>query len=153
MILVILGISLLILVIGIIWGVVDDWYNSGTVILTTIGILVGVISLIATLIIGVTVSENAVIDQKIEMYQSENQKIETQIAEVVEQYKEYEGETFEKFKPEDVVVFASLYPELKSNELVSKQIAVYVENNDKIKELKEANIVASVYRWWLYFGE
>lgn len=47
----------------------------------------------------------------------------------------------------------ALYPELKSDTLVQSQIEVYVENNKAIKELKSSAINASVYRWWLYFGE
>ena len=45
------------------------------------------------------------------------------------------------------------FPELKSNELVKKQMDVYVCNNDKIKKLKEEKLEYSVARWWLYFGK
>jgi preprotein translocase subunit SecF len=152
MILVILGISILMLVGGIIWGCIDEWYGEGESVLAGIGGIFATIAIIVLIILGVQVSNDAVIDQKIEMYQSENQKIETQIAEIVEQYKIYESETFENFKPENSVLFASIYPELKSNELVSNQILVYTRNNEKIKELKEQKITASVFRWWLYFG-
>ena len=36
---------------------------------------------------------------------------------------------------------------------VQKQIEVYINNNEKIKSLKEDNITGNVKRWWLYFGK
>ena len=82
----------------------------------------------------------------------ENQKIETQIAETVQQYQEYESGIFTEVAPESSVILVALYPELKADTLVQKQIEVYVANNEKIKELKESNITGDVKRWWLYFG-
>ena len=152
MILLIFGIFLLILIVGIILGCKNNWHNDCEAIITSIGAAFVVITIIPLIIVGVKLSENSVIDRKLEMYQSENQKIETQIAEIVEQYKLYESETFENLTPENSVLFASIYPELKSNELVSNQISVYTKNNEKIKELKEQKITGNVYRWWLYFG-
>ena len=55
-------------------------------------------------------------------------------------------------KPENYITLVSLYPELKADALVSKQIEIYISNNEKIKELKEFKINGSIYRWWLYFG-
>lgn len=46
----------------------------------------------------------------------------------------------------------TLYPELKSDKLVQKQINIYVDNNKKIKILKEKQINGKVLKWWLYFG-
>ena len=118
-----------------------------------VGLVVSVILLIAILIVGIQVSSFSVIDEKIEMYQTENAKIEAQVAQIVEQYQKYESETFDKVSPENSITYVTLYPELKSDELVKSQIAVYVENNQMIKTLKEQQISASVYRWWLYFGK
>jgi hypothetical protein len=59
---------------------------------------------------------------------------------------------FTEVSPDSAITLVSLYPELKADELVKKQIEVYVANNEKIKELKEKKIMGNVYRWWLYFG-
>ena len=45
----------------------------------------------------------------------------------------------------------SMYPELKSNELATKQINLYISNNAEIKKLKEAKLDYEVYKWWLFF--
>ena len=111
------------------------------------------ISLIATIVLGVNVSQLSVLDTQIEMYQEENTQIEQQIANVVCQYQQYETEIFTTVAPEDSISLVALYPELKSNTLVQKQIDVYVANNEKIKALKEKQINGRVLRWWLYFGK
>ena len=83
---------------------------------------------------------------------AENSKIEESINDTVENYMRYEKDTYSQFKVDDVFAAVNLYPELKSDELVKSQMDIYVANNEKIKELKEDKIDASVIRWWLYFG-
>ena len=150
MILVILGICILATILS---GIISDQTASGTAftffLLSGIGLA---ISLIVTIILGVIVSLLSVIDSQIEMYQEENTQIEQQIANVVCQYQQYETEIFTTVAPEDSISLVALYPELKSDTLVQKQIDVYVANNEKIKALKEKQINGSVLRWWLYFG-
>ena len=150
MILVILGICIIATILS---GIFLEKTDGGTAIVFLLLSGCGlVISLSATIVLGVNVSELSVIDSKITMYQEENTKIEQQVANVVTQYQEYETKTFTAVAPEDSMTLVSLYPELKSDKLVQKQIDVYVENNKKIKSLKEKQINGKVLRWWLYFG-
>ena len=117
------------------------------------GLIFLVISLIALpFLIGNVIGSSA-IEDKIAMYQQENNKIESQIDELVTNYMKYENETFDKFKAESSMTVVSLYPELKSDTLVQSQIETYTKNNNKIKRLKEDKIMRSVSRWWLYFGK
>lgn len=92
------------------------------------------------------------LDDRIAMYEEENQEIETQIAECVEEYMAYEEGVFEGVSSESAITLVSLYPELKADTLVQKQIEIYVANNEKIKELKEEKITVKNKKWWLYFG-
>lgn len=73
--------------------------------------------------------------------------------ELVTQYMEYESSAYGELKGESGITLISLYPELKADTLVSKQIEIYTENNQKIKELKEKAINISNYKWWVYFGK
>lgn len=150
MIFVILGICILAIILS---GIISEKTESDTafVFFVLSGISLA-ISLIVTIILGVMVSLLPVIDSQIEMYQEENTQIEQQIANVVCQYQQYETEIFTTVAPEDSISLVALYPELKSDTLVQKQIDVYVANNEKIKALKEKQINGSVLRWWLYFG-
>ena len=116
------------------------------------GIIGSIVSFIAAIGLLVTVSELTAIQPKIEMYQTENTNIENQIAECVREYQKYETEIFTEVAPDSAITLVSLYRELKSDELVKKQIEVYLANNQKIKELKEQDIMGDVYRWWTYFG-
>ena len=86
------------------------------------------------------------------MYTEQNNKIEEQIDIVVKQYQEYESDTYAMTSSESSITLVSLYPDLKSDELVKEQIKVYQNNNKKITELKEEQISAKACKWWLYFG-
>lgn len=127
-----------------------DW-DPGAV-LAVFGVILSVACIVATIMLSVSCSKLGVIDKKIAMYEEENTRIETQIAEAVQKYQEYETGVFASVTPESSITLVSLYPELKADTLVSKQIEVYIENNNTIKELKKDLINGDVVRWWLYFG-
>lgn len=150
MILVILGVCIVMLAIG---ARFDDGEESVSFAIGVLGLIGTMIALVSAIFITMTVVRANTLDEKIAMYQEENAKIEAQISDVVEGYKEYESETFESVASDSSVVLVSLYPELKSDVLVRSQIEVYIQNNDKIRELKESKIGSSIARWWLYFGK
>lgn len=113
-----------------------------------------IVAVVFALIVNIhSIVNGRVIDQKIEMYTAENIAIETQIETVVSEYMDYESETFKDLKSDSAIALVSLYPELKSDELVKTQLEVYYANNDKIKKLKESKINVSNAKWWVYFGK
>lgn len=155
MILVILGISILLVILGIIlirkdcsnvqWGI-----GFILVFIFSLGVL---ISIVCGCICIYDASQSMVIDERIAMYQEENKSIETSINAIVENYQDYEKDVFANVKNESIIVIATqIYPELKSNELVKKQLDIYVANNKKIKQLKTQQLDYKVSKWWLYFG-
>jgi hypothetical protein len=172
MVLVILGISLLILIVGIVfcamkrdywtdnltttykrfrkWLYLNDWVYYT---LNGVGATISSIALIAALILGIYCSREKAIDNQIQIYQEENTNIENTVAEIVSNYQEYEQETFKSFTPEKIMAAVNLYPELKSNDLVVKQLDIHANNNEKIKSLKSQKAELTTYKWWLYFGE
>lgn len=116
--------------------------------------LLGVfVCLIAAIVLCIGVKDGAVIDEKIAMYQKENTKIENQMDVLVSQYMKFETDTYGELKNESSITLVSLYPDLKSDELVKKQIDVYESNNKEIREMKEKKIDLKVLKWWLYFGK
>lgn len=150
MIFVIIGICILLIIVGvIIMKRIDDGVGFEVVTISVISFAIALISLIA---LGIRVSFLSSINPQIKMYQEENTKIEQQIADVVSQYQQYETEIFTTVAPEDTIALVTLYPELKSDKLVQKQINVYIANNKKIKALKKRQIEGNVLKWWLYFG-
>lgn len=151
MILTILGVSIILSIIMAIVGdkTCDEWPTTVLVI----GVIMFFISFIATIVLSIGYSNNRIIDKKITIYQEENQHIEEQIQAVVDNYMQYESETFDKITGDgDPITLVTLYPELKSNELVARQIEVYQENNQQIKELRCEKLDHQIEAWWLFFG-
>ena len=110
-----------------------------------------------TAIIGIAVCgghiiNHRTIEAKIAMYTEENASIEEQMNSLVERYMHYESDTYGSLKGESSITLVSLYPDLKANALVEKQIEVYIANNEKIKSLKNDLLSISNYKWWVYFG-
>lgn len=114
--------------------------------------LILLISIAGLILFSVNYIGIITIEDKIKLYETENIKIEEQISTITENYKNWESDTYEKFENESPTVLISLFPELKSNELVNKQITIYVENNQKIKQLKEKRLDYKIYGWWLSFN-
>lgn len=147
---------IVILIILLIWCVISWFIDSNGNYDGLIGVFLGIaplaICIIAVISLTAQVSNLSVIDQKIEMYEQENTKIEQQIEMAVTAYQQHEKDVFTSVKPNSYMQLVSLYPELKSDTLVKAQIKTYQSNNKKIKELKEQAINGNVKRWWLYFG-
>lgn len=122
-----------------------EWINAFTIIFIALAVLFCFLGIPGTI-------DSRYTDQKIQMYQEENEKIEEDVSVIITQYMEYENETFDMSKIESSTVLIQMYPELKSNELVSKQIDIYNENNKKIKKLKLEKIKNQKAKFYLYFG-
>lgn len=140
---------------GIFWyrGHDDNWFDFHNEFLVCIGTIGVTITLFFIIITTYSVAGGRAIDAKIQMYNDENTHIEEQLDALVNQYMKYESDTYREFKNQDSVTLVSLYPDLKSDELVKKQCDTYVENNNKIKALKESKINLSTQKWMLYFGK
>lgn len=122
-----------------------EWINAFTIIFIALAVLFCFLGIPGTI-------DSRYTDQKIQMYQEENEKIEEDVSVIITQYMEHENETFDMSKIESSTVLVQMYPELKSNELVSKQIDIYNENNKKIKKLKLEKIKNQKAKFYLYFG-
>ncbi len=162
MIWVILGICALLLF-GSIIGVVRSMEKSDTsyisedpaIVLSIVGLVLSIVltltSLIIGIVLGVKMTGKTVVDQQIIIYEQENAQLESDIDIIVKAYIEHEGGTFSNFKNESSIVLVQLFPELKSNELIIRQIDIINTNNQEIKTLKSERARFSQIRWWLCF--
>ena len=134
----------------------SDPYESKGFALTFAMVVCILISIglgIACSILWSEVATEFTIDQKIEMYQTENDRIETEIDMIVKEYMSHEKETFASVSPDsDTMVLISLFPDLKSDALVQQQMELHARNAAEIKRLKESKIDLAVKKWLLYFG-
>lgn len=129
-------------------GYLDDY--AETLIVIAAGIL---ITMIFVSWFYITTAVNGrYVDGKVAMYQEENEAIEQDIDEIVKQYMEHENQTFDMSKISSSTTLIQMYPELKSSEVVQKQIDIYYENNKKIKSLKNTEYKAKKAKFMLYFG-
>jgi hypothetical protein len=133
------------------WYIMEEYDNF-------LGVIVGGVSIVVELFLVIMLG--ALIftypfkaREKISMYEEENAKIEEKVKNTVKVYMDYEKETYTNLVEEsDLTTLLVAYPELNSNELVKSEIKLYMDNNQKIKELKEAEIERTTYRFMLYFG-
>lgn len=133
-------------------GVLDA-HDFFTFMAWTFGLVIlGLI--IAICYLSTAVATESTIDSKIEMYQEENTNIEEDIDRIVREYLKHEQDTYADLKTdESSITLITLFPELKSDALVQQQLEIYVDNNAKIKSLKEEKIDIAKKKWVLYFGK
>lgn len=136
------------IVITIFLVIINDWdYEIFTVVTLAGAVLSGIVVLILLF------SYPFNVDKKIDMYMQENAEIEQKVKATVQAYTDYEQETYKNLiESADLQILLIKYPELNSNELVKKEIEIYVSNNDKIKSLKEQRIDKKLIGWWLFFN-
>lgn len=146
-------IIILILLILMIVGLILDWNGSGGgFVLIISAVSCGVIAVAALIVCLVNYPFG--IEKKLQMYEEENLNIEAKVKETVQAYMNYEKDIYTNLvESENLETLLIKYPELNSNELVKAQIETYKENSNKIKKLKEANIIKPTLAWWLYFGK
>lgn len=146
-------IIILILLILMRVGIILEWKGYGGGFLLTLSALVcGAIAVSALIVCLVNYPFG--IEKKLQMYEKENLNIEAKVKETVQSYMNYEKDIYTNLvESANLETLLIKYPELNSNELVKAQIETYKENSNKIKELKEANIIKPTLAWWLYFGK
>lgn len=114
--------------------------------------MISIILFIWVIILIDKIGTGHIIDNKIAMYEEENASIEERIDLTVKNYMYFEASTYGELKDQDAITLVSVFPELKSDTLVQKQLKIYVANNNKIKQLKEEKIDLSKSKLELYFG-
>ena len=128
--------------------------NNSSSDLDVLGVVLILVNFIPLAVLGLLLSnlyEDQGVDQKIKMYETQNQQLERKIDVTVKSYMNHEKDTYKEFKAGDGMALITTYPELRSNELVKEQMNTYQSNNRKIAKLKEKEIDCNVTKWWVYF--
>lgn len=109
--------------------------NNSSSDLDALGVVLILVNFIPLAVLGLLLSnlyENQGVDQKIKMYETQNQQLERKIDVAVKSYMNHEKDTYKEFKAGDGMALITTYPELRSNELVKEQMNTYQSNNRKI---------------------
>lgn len=161
MLILIFGIALVALVVFLVLRIKypskDDFKYTSHDFFTFMSWASGLVALLLVIAIcslsPIVFTENT-IDEKIKMYQEENANIEKDIDKVVKEYLKHEHDTYADLKTEESsITLVTLFPDLKSDNLVQQQLEIYVKNNETIKHLKEDKIDIAKKKWILYFGK
>lgn len=117
-----------------------------------VGGIVVAFAVLGLIICGSIIGKVPEYNKQIEVYETEMQTIQETINDVVANYLNHEKDTYAALTPENAVIFASIYPELSSSELVKRQLEIYNEYLVSIKNCKLDLAGVSTAKWWLYFG-
>ncbi len=141
----------ILLVIGIILFVIGLHYDN--VPSFGIGLILGVIGLLSTLVGIANYNKVATtVDARQLVLEEQNQIVLSQIEPLVQQALEHESNTYKDFKLEaaKVIAFTQLYPNLKANSFLNKQIDIILANQEEIKQLKLDKASLNAYHFWLW---
>jgi hypothetical protein len=156
MLIVLLVISILILVIGVI-KLCKYSEDAIGIAFVVIGVVLSIVLLMVTPIAITKTVKISQMDNRIAIYEEENTRIEEQIKTTIQVYQDYEKDIFDdidldKISSEKLILLTSIYPELKSDTMVQELIKVYIDNNNKLKEIKTSKLDYEIWRWWLCFA-
>ncbi len=158
MILVLLIISIIILVIGIIMYYEFDKHRCSefleilSAIIASVGGICTLMSAMFTIGLIVDVSVSSTLPSKIQILEDTNTQMEKDINIAIQKYCEYENKTYVELKQNELTLAFEIYPDLKTNELVTSYINVIIDNRNEIKNLKLKYASSHIQKWWLYFG-
>ena len=120
-------------------------------VFTGVGAIITGIAVIVVTVCLVDVTYRA--DKMIQIYTEENEEVEKKLENAVQNYMQYEKDIMISVSPDtDTISLISLYPDLKSDKLVESEIETYINNNNKIKDLKADKTYKSTYKFLLFFG-
>lgn len=141
----------ILLVIGLILFIVGAW--NDIVPIWGVGIIIGGLSLFCTMVAFADYNKaSTTVDARQLVLEEQNQIVLSQIEPLVQQALEYESNTYKDFKLDaaKVIAFTQLYPDLKANDFLNKQIDIILANQEEIKQLKLDKASLNAYHFWLW---
>lgn len=141
----------ILLVIGLIFIAVGACADEDTSTGIGAGIFISIF-FITLITAGVYNYRNSTIDSQLPILEEQNQIVLSQIEPLVQQALEYESNTYKDFKLDaaKVIAFTQLYPDLKANSFLNKQIDIILANQEEIKQLKLDKASLNAYHFWLW---
>ena len=141
----------ILLVIGLILLIIGITKYEG--VITGLGAVIFIVFLCVTvLVVGLYNYDKVTIDSRLVVLEEQNQIVLSQIEPLVQQALEYESNTYKDFKLDalKIIAFTQLYPDLKANDFLNKQIDIILANQEEIKQLKLAKATLNAYHFWLW---
>jgi hypothetical protein len=107
---------------------------------------------VTAIVVGLYNYDKSTIDSRLPVIEEQNTMVLSQIEPLVQQALEYESNTYKDFKLDanKLIAFTQLYPDLKANDFLNKQIDIILANQQEIKQLKLAKATLNAYHFWLW---
>ena len=132
----------------------NNIYPSDTTsVVGGVSVLLLVATFVITIVAGVRYNSiKSTANTQLEVLNSQNEIVLSQIEPLVQQALNYESNTYKEFKmtPENIVAFSNMYPQLQANTFIQSQINIIVENQKEIKDLKLRIASLNAYHLWLF---
>jgi hypothetical protein len=144
MLYILLAIGLILIILGI------RTYEDA---ITGLGVAIFIVFLFITVIAaGIYNYDKSTINSRLTILEEQNQVVLSQIEPLVQQALDYESNTYKDFKLDasKIVAFTQLYPDLKANDFLNKQIDIILANQEEIKQLKLDRASLNAYHFWLW---
>lgn len=141
----------ILLVIGLILIILG--FTQDDDVLSVLGVIIFTVFLFVTaIIVGVYNYDKSTIDNRLSILEEQNQVVLSQIEPLVQHALEYESNTYKDFKLDaaKVIAFTQLYPDLKANSFLNRQIDIILANQEEIKQLKLDKASLNAYHFWLW---
>lgn len=122
-------------------------------VLSALGAGIFIIFLFVTAIaVGIYNYDKSTVDTRLIILEEQNQVVLSQIEPIVQHALEYESNTYKDFKldADKLIAFTQLYPDLKANSFLNKQIDIILANQQEIKKLKIDRASLNAYHFWLW---
>ena len=145
-------IGLILIILGVVFKKINDWNEAQDMAFILPGVLL-LFTIIPITIGLVLITGESRVDEKIEVCEQENTKLESAIAVVVKDYLDHEQITYSEMTNDTATTWVSILPELQSNEIIIKQMNIIQENNTAIRNLKNDKINLGIWRFLIYFGK
>lgn len=124
--------------------------EQGTFVL---GTFIGGISIIAILCCwGVYSYRTETINSQLEVLESQNAIILSQIEPVIQKALDFESNTYKELKvnPENIITISQIYPDLKDNSFIQTQLSVILTNQQQITQLKLNKATLNAFHFWIW---
>ena len=118
-----------------------------------LGTLIGVPSLIAILCCwGVYSYRTETINSRLEVLETQNEIILSQIEPVIQKALDFESNTYKELKvnPENIITISQIYPDLKDNSFIQTQLSVILNNQQQITQLKLNKATLNAFHFWIW---
>jgi hypothetical protein len=143
----------ILIAIGVLLVILGAFSKECADFLFGLGMFIFIASLTSLLIVGGAYNYRAsTADSRLAVLEEQNQVVLNQIEPLVQQALNYESSTYKDLKLDaaKIIAFTQLYPDLKANDFLNKQIEVILTNQKEIKQLKLDKASLNAYHFWLW---